>query len=64
MSNKRQATAAVIGLAGLGIYSWIMIGSSGTAASWAWLILVASLVALASAGWAVAGARSSEERDG
>lgn len=41
MSRKQQLTAGAIALLLVGIYSWIMIATSGTAASWAWLILVA-----------------------
>ncbi len=46
LATKHVATG-ITGFALLGIYSWIMTGTNGEAASWAWLILVAAVALLA-----------------
>ena len=46
MSKGQQLAAAIVGFALIGIYSWIMMGTSGGGGSWAWILLVAAVVLL------------------
>lgn len=46
MTPKKRSIAGGIGLALVGVYSWIMMSSNG-AAPWAWLVLVAGLALVA-----------------
>jgi hypothetical protein len=43
MSRGQQVAGLIVGLGLIGIYSWIMVGSSGTTASWAWIVLLAGV---------------------
>lgn len=53
-TTTRRVTFGIIGLALIGVYSLIMTASDGEAATWAWLLLIASAVLI----WAAAaGAR-------
>ena len=45
MSKQQQAGATIVGLALIGIYSWIMVATSGSA-PWAWVILLLAVVVL------------------
>lgn len=49
MSGKRQLAVGIVAIALVGLYSIIMMATSGAAASWAWLILVAVVVLVAAA---------------
>ncbi|MDH5373365.1 MAG: hypothetical protein OEX97_10520 [Acidimicrobiia bacterium] len=62
MSSKQQTATAIVALAMIGIYSWIMMASSGSAATWASLILLAAIALLVTAGRSLATARD-RERD-
>jgi len=43
MTSRKRISAGAISLVLVGVYSWIMMGSNGSAASWAWLILLAAI---------------------
>ena len=55
MTKSQRSITATAALALVGAYSWIMMGTSGSAASWAWLILAAAIAFLA------AGSRDGDE---
>lgn len=57
MSTIKPLPTGIAGFALLGIYSWIMTGTNGTAASWAWLVLIAAVGLLAMAARAAVVAR-------
>ena len=61
MPGTRQLINGVAGFVLLGIYSWIMIGTNGEAASWAWLVLVAAITLLAVAARAAIVARQADD---
>ncbi len=63
MSARQQLTAGIAAVVLIGIYSWIMMATAGTVASWAWIILVAAFVLLALTGRSISTARS-ERRGG
>ena len=62
MSSTQQMTAGILGLALIGIYSWIMIATNGSAATWASLILLAAIALLVTAARSLAVSRA-KERD-
>ena len=62
MSSTQQMTAGILGLALIGIYSWIMIATKGSAATWASLILLAAIALLVTAARSLAVSRA-KERD-
>ena len=62
MSSTQQKTAGILGLALIGIYSWIMIATNGSAATWASLILLAAIALLVTAARSLAVSRA-KERD-
>jgi hypothetical protein len=43
MSVRQQFTAGISGFALMGLYSAIMMATAGTAASWAWILLVGAI---------------------
>ncbi len=57
MSASQQLIAGIAGFALIGVYSWIMMASAGSAASWAWIVLAAAVVLLGSTARSVAAAR-------
>lgn len=61
MPAVKPLPAGVAGFALLGIYSWIMTGTNGEAASWAWLVLVAAVALLAVAAQAATAARRADD---
>lgn len=63
MSSAQQLLSGIIGFALLGVYSWVMTGSSGGAGSWAWVILVAGVVLLATTARSVAARRAATSDD-
>jgi hypothetical protein len=63
MSQKQQTTAGIIGLVLIASYSWIMTTTDGTASSWAWIMLAAAIVLLASTARSVAIARAEQRGD-
>ena len=60
MTNLQRSITAVLGLALVGTYSWIMVGSSGAAASWAWVLLAGAFVSLAVAARGTAGRQTDD----
>lgn len=63
MSQRQQLIAGITGFVLIGLYSWIMTAADGTAASWAWVILVAAVVLLVSTARSVAKARAERRGD-
>lgn len=63
MSNHQQLTAGIVGFGLIGLYSWIMTGTDGTAASWAWIVLATAIVLLVSTARSVATAKAEQRGD-
>ena len=61
MTNTQRSITGAVGLALVGAYSWIMISSSGSAASWAWLLLAGAFASLAAAARGTAEPASGDE---
>ncbi len=49
MTTIQRSATALFGIALVGAYSWTMMSTGGSAASWAWLMLVAAFVAVGAA---------------
>ncbi len=64
MSSAQQLFRGIAGFVLLGIYSWTMIASSGSAGSWAWVILVAGVALLGTTARSVAIQRAGSRDDG
>ena len=64
MASRKRLSAGAMSIALVGVYSWIMMASNGTAASWAWLILVAVVLLLVAAAWSERADASGDRNEG